>query len=229
MGARAYQEVRAMLPELRPGWWILRAYLAVLFLAFMFRDGNNLTPIPNPFSSQGLVQVLATAAAIVISVRLGRRGTPVHRRWQLAATGANVAIALLALPVLVSMGTGYSYPYMNGGDPNANTSGVVAGTYLPGVTNIFPYSADGKLLKGVLLYDQDGRPLVLDTGGLTTNIPVGADGLPITNAYPQDERDPNGAAVLPPRVALPPQPSVAATPSPAASPAAASPSPTPTH
>src|SRR3981081_1531483 len=82
-GTRSYRAVRSMLPELRPGWWVLRAYLAVLVLAFIFRDGHNLRPIPNPFSSFGLLQILGTAAAIVISVRLGRRGAPRPRggRW----------------------------------------------------------------------------------------------------------------------------------------------------
>ncbi|MGH7763166.1 MAG: HAAS signaling domain-containing protein [Candidatus Dormibacteraceae bacterium] len=216
-GTRAYREVRAMLPQLRPGWWILRAYLAVLFFAFVFRGQDNLRPIPNPFSSLGLFQILATVAAIAISVRLGRRGLPDTKAWRAAALAANVAIVALALPVLVDMGTGSSYAYY-GGDPSSSYAPPVdASYYVPGVSNIYPYSADGKPLKGVLLYDQDGRPLVIDTSGqagLVTNVPTGSDGLPITNAYPLDQRDQNGQPVLPPRVALPPGP----TPSPSSSP-----------
>ncbi|HEY1419548.1 MAG TPA: hypothetical protein VGG90_02430 [Candidatus Dormibacteraeota bacterium] len=216
-GTRAYREVRAMLPELRPGWWILRAYLAVLFLAFLFRGQDNLRPIPNPFSSLGLFQILATVVAVVVSVRLGRRGLPDKHAWRVAAVAANVAIAVIALPVLVDMSTGSSYAYY-GGDPSSlYVPPVQAGYDLPGATNIYPYSSDGKPLKGVLLYDQDGHPVVLDTsgkGGVITNVPIGADGLPIPNAYPLDQRDPNGQTVLPPRVALPPGP----TPSPTSSP-----------
>lgn len=216
-GTRAYREVRAMLPELRPGWWILRAYLAVLFLAFLFRGQDSLRPIPNPFSSLGLFQILATAVAIVVSVRLGRRGLPDKQAWRVAAVAANVAIAVIALPVLVDMSTGFSYAYYGGDPSNPYAPPVQAGYYVPGVTNIYPYSSDGKPLKGVLLYDQDGHPLVLDTsgqGGVITNVPIGADGLPIPNAYPVDQRDPNGQTVLPPRVALPPGP----IPSPTSSP-----------
>ena len=33
----AYRELRALLPELRPGWWVLRAYSIVLVLAFILR------------------------------------------------------------------------------------------------------------------------------------------------------------------------------------------------
>jgi hypothetical protein len=97
---------------------------------------------------------------------------------------------------------------------------VSAGYYL-GATNIYPYSRDGKPLKDVLLYDQDGNPLTPVKSDLVTDVPIGADGLPIPNAYPLSERDVNGNPILPPRVALPPWPASAPTPSP-------SPSPTPT-
>src|SRR5882762_2649196 len=125
LGTGAYREMRALLPELRPGWWVLRAYLAVLILAFIFRDGGNLRPIPNPFSSHGLLQIVATVIAIVISVRLGRRGMPAGRVWRGGAVAVNFAVAVLALPVLVSMGTGDSYT------PSADQylSSVSAGYY----------------------------------------------------------------------------------------------------
>jgi hypothetical protein len=214
--SRVYRELHALVPELRPGWWVLRAYLVVLVLGFIFRDGANLRPIPNPFSRAGLLQILATLIAIVISVRLGRRGLPVSRVGRGAALAVNVAIALLALPVLVNMGTAYTYTYTaDSSDPYF--SAASAG-YYPGFTNIYPYSRDGKPLKDVLLYDQDGRPLVPAQDGFISYIPAGADGLPIPNAYPLSQRNPNGDAVVPPRVALPPwqsgTPSASPTPNP---------------
>ena len=215
-GTLPYPDLRALLPELRPGWWVLRAYLVVLFLAFLFRDGTNLRPIPNPFTSGGLLQIVATVVAIGISVRLGRRALPANRGWRWSAVGVNAAIALLALPVLASMGTGnngYSYDYSS--DPYV--SAASAG-YFPGVTNIYPYSRDGKALKDVLLYDQDGRPLVPEKTDVVIDVPNGPDGLPIPNAYPLNERHPNGDPVLPPRVALPPSPTSTPTQSPTATP-----------
>ena len=217
LGTQAYQELRALLPELRPGWWVLRAYLAVLFLAFVFRDGANLRPIPNPFSSGGLLQIVATLVAVVISVRLGRRGMPVTRGWRWAAVAANVGIAVLTLPVLVSMGTGSSYVYSYDGGSDPYFSSVSAG-YYPGVTNIYPYSRDGKPLTDVLLYDQDGRPVVPGKSDAVVDVPNGADGLPIPNAYPLSERDLNGVPIAPPRVALPPWPNSGSTASPTPTP-----------
>lgn len=214
-GTQVYRELRALLPELRPGWWVLRAYLVVLVLAFMFRDGANLRPIPNPFSSSGLLQILATLVAIVISVRLGRRGMPVNRARRGAVMAVNAAIALVALPVLISMGTGSTYVYY--GDSSDPYSSAAAAGYYPGVTNIYPYSKDGKPLQDVLLYDQDGRPLVPFQDGVVSDVPVGADGLPIPNSYPLSQRDLKGDPIVPPRVALPPlqaTPAVSPTPRP---------------
>jgi hypothetical protein len=217
-GTQAFREVRAFLPELRGGWWVLRAYLLVLILAFMFRDGLNLRPIPNPFSSRGLVQILATAVAIVVSVRLGRRGMPANKGWRGAAVALNVVIALVALPVLVSMGTGYDYGYYAANSSDAYLSQASA-SYYSGFTNIYPYSRDGQPLKDVLLYDQDGRPIVPAPSGVATDVPLGADGLPIPNAYPLNQQDQNGAPIVPPRVALPPWPAGQPTPSPTPTPA----------
>ena len=91
-----YREVRAFLPSLRPAWWVLRAYFAVLVLASWFSHGTNLGPIPNPFSSRGLLQVIATAVAIVVSVRLGQRGLARDRGVRLLGQGLNAGIALFA-------------------------------------------------------------------------------------------------------------------------------------
>jgi hypothetical protein len=216
-GTLAYRELHGVLPELRPGWWVLRAYLVVLVFAFVFRDGGNLRPIPNPFSRGGLLQIVATLVAVVISVRLGRRGMPTNRGWRGAVRAVNVGIALLALPVLVSMGTGYTYSYSNDYSSDPYYSAASA-AYYASFTNIYAYSKDGTPLKDVLLYDQDGRPLVPSKSDIVIDVPNGADGLPIPNAYPLNERDLNGNPVVPPRVALPPWQTTAPTPSPTATP-----------
>jgi len=115
------------------------------------------------------------------------------------------------------MGTGYNsgYPYDYSSDPNF--SAASAG-YYPGITNIYPYTKDGKPLRDVLLYDQDGRPLLPSKADIVIDVPNGPDGLPIPNAYPLNERHPNGDPVLPPRVALPPSQTSTATASPTATP-----------
>jgi hypothetical protein len=222
-----YRQVRTFLPELRPAWWVLRAYLVVLFLTAAFSPAYNLRPIPNPFSSRGLLEILATAGAIAVSIRLGRRNRPLAKGRRLLALGANVAIALLALPVLASMGTFPSMAVVEAGGPGQSVNQPLT-TPSGVVTNIYAYSKDGKPLTDVLLYDQEGRPLTLgdNVGDVTSDYPIGADGQPITNAYPLRQRHLNGDPVAAPRVALPPWPTASPTASPTVSP---SPSPSPTR
>jgi len=205
IGTSAYRDLIALLPELRPGWWVLRAYLAVLIVAFMLKDGYNLKPIPNPFTSFGLLEILAILGAIAVSVRIGRRGVPHGGVWRGVALVANIAIPLLALPVLAGMGTNHAYP-LSTMDSGAYYSAYRAGYYGPGFTNIYLYTKDGKPLKDVLLYDQNGKPLTTwgKDPGVITDFPVGADGRTIPNEYPLNQRHPNGDPILPPRVALPP-------------------------
>ena len=215
-----YRQVRAFLPELRPAWWVLRAYLVVLVLTAAFSRNYNLHPIPNPFSSRGLLEIVAAAIAIVLSVRLGRRNRQLAKGRRMLAIAANIAIALVAVPVLARMGTFPSYAMLETGGSGQSMQGQPL--YMPNgaVTNIYPYSRDGKPLTDVLLYDQDGRPLTIGPkiGDVTTDYPTGADGQPITNAYPLRQRHFYGDPVAAPRVALPPWPSASPMASPTASP-----------
>ena len=221
-GSSSYREVRAFLPELRPAWWVLRAYLAVLVAAVIF-SGRNVSPVPNPFSRFGIVQIAATVIAVVVSVRLGRRGQPRGRLLTPAALVANWLVALLAIPALASMATNQGSVSEQLSSPLVDQA-VYAGAP---VTNIYPYARDGKPLSDVLLYDQNGNPLTVAgrDPDLTTEFPIGADGQPIANAYPLLQRHLNGDPVNRPRVAIPPWPP-ATTPAPSASPL---PSPSPSR
>ena len=202
-GSRAYRELRAFVPELRPAWWVLRAYLAVLVLAVVASGGRGVGPIPNPFHARGLLQILVTTAAIVLSIRLGRRGRPGGGVAAVAGLGLNWFIALLAVPALASMAT-------NPGSPSPDAYPVVDQAVYAGapLTNIYPYSRDGTPLSDVLLYDQAGNPLTVAGRDpeLTTEFPTGADGRPIANAYPLVQRHLNGDPLVRPRVAIPPWP-----------------------
>lgn len=224
-GSRSYRAVRDFLPELRPAWWVLRAYLAVLVLAFLFRGGQGLRPIPNPFTRRGLLEIVAMAVAVVFSVRLGRRGAPFGRTGLWFLRVSNVGVGLAGVLALTSMGT----PSYSLGQPQPLYSSggyrVFPDAYAIGpVTNLYPYSLDGKPLDGVLLYDQDGRPYVLGGkgyGGVLNQYPMASDGQPITNLYPlKQTRLPDGSAVPAPRVALPPVARPAPSPSPSPSPSA---------
>jgi hypothetical protein len=213
-----YRQVRAFLPELRPAWWVLRGYLAALILAAAFSRGYGLGPIPNPTTKRGLAEILAIGVAIWLSVRIGRR--QLSQPARVLAVSANVLIAFFAFVVLGNM---HSFVYSELiGTTTPEQGPFTAAFAAGGVTNIYPYSQDGKPLTNVLLFDQDGRPITVQQSEAQTSYPTGADGKAITNAYPLTQRHMNGDPVVAPRVAFPPWP----TPSPSPS---ASPSPSPTR
>jgi len=220
-GSTWYRQIRAFLPELRPAWWVLRAYLAVLILMAAVSPGYPLGPIPDPTSKRGLVEILATGIAIWLSVRIGRRSRQLSQKALVLAYSANLLIALFAVVVLANMRS-FAYSELTGTTSPQQTT--FANAFAAGqVTNIYPYSQDGKPLTNVLLYDQDGRPIMVDKSEAQTSYPIGADGKAVTNAYPLTQRHLTGDPVVAPRVALPPWPS----PSPTAT--SPSPSPSPSH
>jgi uncharacterized membrane protein len=214
-----YRGIVAFLPELRPAWWVLRGYLAVLILTAALSPGYVLGPLPNPWTKHGLAEIALGAFAIWLSIRIGRRRLGSAGFGRFLRISANGLIAFFAIILLGSMANGSSMDGSSGAAQPVDT-GTAFGA--GAVTNIYPYSQDGKPLTNVLLFDQDGRPLSLPTsnGDPVTNYPFAPDGKPITNAYPLNQRHVDGSVDVAPRVAIPPWPS----PSPSATP---SPTPTP--
>lgn len=181
----------AFLSELRPAWWVLRGWLALVALGVL----SGYRALVVPFGV--LLGPPLVVAAIVLSVRLSRRAQlrsvrQPHQR--LLAAGSNALLALLALIAFVGLqqrsDMGYAGP-MPAGFPSAG--GTLARMDGSPITNIYPYAGSGQPLSGVLLYDQDGR--ALDNLSVTTRdgqtieraIPSGAPPPP-ANAYPQHQR-----------------------------------------
>jgi hypothetical protein len=222
--------VRSFVPELLPAWWVLRGYIAVVAISLMTEgDGRAVARLPFPtiFGSV-VVGVPVAIGAIVASVRLGRRPS-LSRRWKLLDVA--LAIALVAVVFNVRHEASRTYVYapttydefgrLNQGNGDAGYLNGLSQDGVP-ITNLYVYDADGKLLAGVLVYDQDGRPVVVgdavdpNTGMVVTHAPVfDANGAPIPNLYPQDQRvqdDPygtgttsvsSGEPVPPPAVVVP--------------------------
>lgn len=218
------RQMVAFLPELRPAWWVLRGYLAALILTAALSGGYSLGPIPNPTTRHGLFQIFATVVAIWLSVRIGRRSRTLPQGARFLAVSANVLIAFFAVVVLGNM---HSFVYSELIGTATPEQAPFAAAFAGGpLTNIYPYSQDGKPLTNVLLYDQDGQPVTVGKSEAQTSYPTGADGKAITNAYPLTQRHMNGDPVVAPRVAFPPWPTPSAGPSVSPSP---TPNPTPTR
>jgi hypothetical protein len=230
------QEAIAFAPDLRPGWWVVRAWLLVLVAGAVTADdgryGMSSFPLPSVYDST-VVGVLALLGAIVVSVRLGRCSDALPRRRRRLVVIANVAV-LVGATVLAAdlrgavLGT-TSY-YVETSSPYAD---VLSGPNGP-ISNIYPYDSQGRPLRDVQLFDQDGNPL----SSLLRQAPdgryaepeprFGVDGLPKPNVFPRsyrvDDYDERGVPTTRP---VPP-PTIAAQPlAPRATPTASGATPSP--
>ena len=188
-----YRWTRALLPELVPGWWVLRGYLAVVVLSVMGGDHHfPHFPVPALLGS-ALVGLVATAVAVFTSVSLGRRhhGEP-KPRW-VRLVDVLVVIGTLLAAGAIRQHVGPQYVFSEAAPMGAGGVSHPDGTQ---ITNLFPYDLDGQLLDGVLLYDQDGRPVMVGDGDpysdsglpLETEYRLDANGAEIPNLYPLDQR-----------------------------------------
>jgi len=164
------------LPELLPGWWVLRGLVLGAVLGLLL--GST------------LLAVLFALVAVPASVVLGRRGaTDTALHW----LGVALSVAAAGALVLALGFAGGSTSYEPQRSVPAPWPSDDRTTGLSGVTNLYPYSSDGKPLQGVQLYDQNGEPveLMADTdadGRPITRAPRRtADGLVTTNVYPQEQ------------------------------------------
>lgn len=186
--------VRSYLADLRPAWWLARAYLVVAGLATITSsDGLYVIPHLVGSSAVGLVAVVALAWW---SVRLGRSTQPDQepdRRQRRIAMAFSIIAALSLLIVLAQVDDDPTvYETVDIGSEAPFAPGVLTSADNEAITNIYAFSADGKPIDGVLLYDQQGRPIdaaaVWDDDGneMTPRFPTTKGGTEVKNRYPTD-------------------------------------------
>jgi hypothetical protein len=215
-----YAKASEFLRLLRPAWWVLRGYLVALLISVFTSWSPGLVPRVDNSHTLGL---LVLAGCLVASIWLGRR-TPSLRRWPRLAVHAGTLVvlgfALIALVDLENRNSSYYEPTYN--DPYSH------------IQDVYVYDAEGRLLEGVRLFDQNGIPIQLgyqwcgdgtvryfDQQGLQVPVPKPTD------TYPHC---PQGAPFRLPAPTLtvpaPADPTVPASPAPTPSAAAPTPSPT---
>lgn len=238
-GHRWWQGVTGFLPELVPAWWVVRAWLAVAVLGALTSGGDAFVgggPIllPRLFGSF-VVGLVALVAAIVWSVRWGRA-----RRLQVPRTAGIVAgLVIVAGVVVVLLGLSLVVARSESAVTSFDEMATTAIPPLPPVgaqastetaLNVYAYRPDGTPVGPVLLYDENGRPLVVggavaDMSGRAAQVysealgqetevvpPTDANGVPVPNLYPRqlfqlDYGQPDGSVrrrpVPPPPVQVP--------------------------
>ena len=171
--------VRALLdflPQLRPAWWVLRAYGVIalvdkLFHTAGYRWGGAIVPQVHGTKALGLLLLLALA---VVSVRLATR-PPSWRRWGQVALIANVVLAVATLGYFAHLGRAFTVvrPVYEQGSP---CCGAVYGQDGQTLTNLYGYDGQGHLVPQLQLFDQNGSPV-----DMTVDTPQGQV---ISNVYP---------------------------------------------
>lgn len=230
-GHDAVRSVLAFLPELRPAWWVLRGWMAVVALGYLSGYHSLLVPFGV------LLGPPLIAAAVVASVRLGRRAVRRDNqapRQRLVTIAANAGLALVALLALAAVQQQPSPVYASN-DPNpgsyggggyGGSGGTLARSDGSPITNIYPFSSTGQPLTGVLLYDQDGRALDNLAAATRDGVPIERvlpAGPPLpANAYPQQQQTTSSDPAAPPKMTpqtSPPTAGLAPSPELSASPA----------
>lgn len=186
--SRPVVAVADFLPELRPAWWVLRAWGALLAVDAVF-IGSGSFPVPT-LGLGPIVGLAVTGAAVTWSVRRGLRArrNPGQGNPRLAVV-ANGALAVLAVIGLFAVADSPEPAVASDyADPGPTTLGHEDGAP---ITNIHPYSSTGEPLSGVLLYDQEGRPI--DNLAGYTELGDQVERLPEVppapaNAFPQAQR-----------------------------------------
>lgn len=152
-----------LLAELRPVWWVARAWIALTALDVVTGSYEPVSVVPS-FNIGGLGWGLL-AGAIIVSVLVGS-----GRLWPGSGPDRAVAarLAVIALNVtaaLLPFTWSIAAPGYLTGVPESFAAEVyrAPGLQLGGqqVTNVFAYDAQGRPLEHVQLFDQDGDPLAL--------------------------------------------------------------------
>jgi hypothetical protein len=173
--------LRRLLPELRPGWWVLRGYLVAWLVCMMLGSGGVSGPFPR-FGDSVLVGLLLAVGAIALSVWVGRRTG--RRRWvSRAVLLTNLVVAFMTLVALLDIQERYAQQEATYYWP---VSGELAGPN-GRITDIRPYDRDGRPLSDVQLYDQNGIPIDLEGPNAYRYRP---DGTTWGNVFPQFELAP---------------------------------------
>ncbi|MDG4771940.1 hypothetical protein [Solwaraspora sp. WMMD792] len=146
-----YGTASEFLRLLRPGWWVLRGYLAAMLFSYL-TSGNPPGIFPRPGGSV-VIGLLALGGFVAGSIWLGRRRPRLTSwpRWTLTVTTAIAVLFGMVAVVDIDRRSRSSTPgpvyYQN--DP-----------YLQ-VQDVYIYDGQGRLVEGARLFDENGQPISL--------------------------------------------------------------------
>lgn len=143
-----YARASEFLRLLRPGWWVLRGYLAAMLVSVLVdgRMDGGLLPM---FDNSRVAGLLLLAVTVTGSIWLGRRAGQLRRLPRLALLAGSALTIVFGLAMLLNYNTmryGYSeFSPVYQPDPYSH------------VQDVYVYDSEGRLVEGARLFDQDGQ------------------------------------------------------------------------
>ncbi|MDI1460403.1 hypothetical protein QEZ54_05430 [Catellatospora sp. KI3] len=182
-----YERLAEFLRLLRPAWWVLRGWLAAVFLA-QLGTGSRFGLVPR-VGGEVVIGLLLLAGCVIASVRLGRGGR-VRRR--------PARLALLAVSLFLA-GFGFVYYGIADGELSGRDYQPMADYSNPyaHIRDVWAVGPDGQVIPGVRLIDQNGDPVLLgDCAQLRANpnaalyqMGLGGDQRTVVTWHPEDYYD----------------------------------------
>ena len=149
-----YPKASDFLILLRPAWWVLRGYLAAMAVAYFFDDNRGSMGLLPRVGGSDLFALMLLCGGVVLSILLGRRGARLTTLPRYALWSGTALLAIFALAGFLSADRDTRAPiYSDVSSYNANPYGSVH--------DVFVYDAQGRLVTGARLFDQDGSPIQL--------------------------------------------------------------------
>lgn len=161
------------LASIRPVWWLARAVVGTLVLKQIVGQGWNFTAFT----------LLSGAVLLVISIQWGRERWMPWPGIRVIRTIANIAAVLIIPFTLAAASSQLSYSVV---DHTEQAYAMPAGLSRDGrqISNIFVYDSDGNPVKGVQLFDQDGKALSVRTDSTSPYLYAGGDTYLVPSAKP---------------------------------------------
>ncbi|MEU8327231.1 hypothetical protein [Micromonospora sp. NPDC048839] len=191
-----YAHASDFLRLLRPGWWVLRGYLAAMLITVISSGGNYYNLLPR-FGGELLAGLIMLVGFVLGSIWIGRRPTQLSRWPRSAVQVGSAVLVVFAFAALINtegrLNRDYYYDQTS-----------VDSQYSQ-VRDVFVYDSEGRLVENARLFDQDGNPIRL---GYPDCGPVSEDGNPLLRPYPycvgRAPFGPRGPAGSNPTVTTPP-------------------------
>ncbi|BCJ52193.1 hypothetical protein Asp14428_36680 [Actinoplanes sp. NBRC 14428] len=147
-----YERASDFFALLRPAWWVLRGYLVAMILAAALDDGGQPIGLLPRIGGSDAVALMLLAAAVLASIWFGRRVTRLPRWPRFGLYAGSAVLAMVALAGFFDADSTKRDSYYS--DVNYDNP-------YSSVEDVFVYDAEGRLVTGARLFDQEGQPIHL--------------------------------------------------------------------